>query len=360
MNIEISNLKTHFLCKNDENDEILKRKYRTKIVNYCFYSINEANISNKIKKIPYYSNYFSILEDYDFINVTNIDDKIIEKVQLLDKSTKYLLFKYKNHFVSFTEDLLTFDDFLFNFKESKKLIFNVISSFSYLLKSLIYLQEQKVCFFQLSPENIIFDEEFKGKPLIHNFQTSLQISKLNEEYITNIIKKTADYSFKPLEVHVLFYLIQNDIRTISYSVIEEIVENFINNLSILSFFSQIYRENYKNSCIDSLKKYINKPKNEIITNILEYNDKWDVYSVSVLYLHIFASISKIFSLKNTFISKFSIELSKCCHPDPSKRITLAELLETHDNLLDLQKDWSFVNSLDNKKMTKLWDLLLQK
>jgi hypothetical protein len=350
MNIEISNLKTHFLCKNVETPD---KKYRTKIVNYCFYSINEANISNKIKKIPYYTNYYSILEDYDFINISNIDEKIVEKVNLLDKSNKYLLFKYKNHLTTFSQDLTSFDDFLFNFKESKILIFNVISSFSYLLQSLIYLQDQKVCFFQLSPENIIFSEEIREKPLIHNFQMSLQISKLNEDYITNIIKKTTDYSFKPLEVHVLFYLIQNNIITISYSIIEEIVEVFINNLSILSFFSQDYRENYKNLAISFLKKYINRPKKEIIANILEYNDKWDVYSISVLYLHIFASISKVFSLKGTFISKISIELSKCCHPDPSKRMSLAELVETHDKLLDLQKDWSFVNLLDNKKMKNL-------
>ena len=355
MNIEISNLKTHFLCKNDENTD--KKKYRTKIVSYCFYSINEANISDKIKKIPYYSNYYSILEDYDFINISNIDERIVEKVKLLDKSNKYLLFKYKNHLTSFSEDLTSFGDFLFNFKESKILICNVISSFSYLLQSLIYLQEQKVCFFQLSPENIIFCEELREKPLLHNFQTSLQVSKLNEDYITNIIKKTTDYSFKPLEVHVLFYLIQNDIITISYSIIEEIIEAFMNNLSILSFFSQSYRENYKNWGIAFLRQYINKPKKEIIANILEYNDKWDVYSISVLYLHIFASISKVFSLKGTFISKISIELSKCCHPDPSKRMSLGELLETHDKLLDLQKDWSFVNSLDNKKMKKLWDIL---
>jgi hypothetical protein len=355
MNIEISNLKRHFLSKNIENVD--KKIYRTKIVNHCFYSINEANICNKIKKIPYYSNYYSILEDYDFINISNIDERIVEKVELLDKSNKYLLFKYKNHLTYFSEDLTSFDDFLFNFKESKILICNVISSFSYLLQSLIYLQEQKLCFFQLSPENIIFGEELREKPLLYNFQTSLQVSKLNEDYITNIIKKTTNYSFKPIEVHVLFYLIQNDIITISYSIIEEIVEVFMNNLSILSFFSQSYRDNYKNLAIVFLRQYINKPKKEIIANILEYNDKWDIYSISVLYLHVFASISKVFSLKGTFISKISIELSKCCHPDPSKRMSLAELLETHDNLLDLQKDWSFVNSLDNKKMKKLWDIL---
>jgi hypothetical protein len=355
MNIELSNLKKHFFYKNNIINN--KKKYKTKIVEYCFYAINEANISNKIKKIPYYSNYYSILEDYDTINIRNIDDKINKNVQLLDKNKKYLLFTYKNHINSLTEELTYFNDYLFKFKNSKILIFSLISSFSCLLDSLIQIEDNNICFFQLSSENILFDEEIREKPLLTNFQLSLQISKLNEEYIANIIKKTQDYSLKPLEVHILFYLIENNIKTISYSIIEEIVEFFIENLSILAFFSQNYKDTYKSQCIDCLKKYINKSKNEIIADILKQYKKWDVYSVSVLYLHIFANISQVFSLKQTFISKFSIELMKGCHPDPLKRINLCELKYIFNNLLDLQKDWSFVNTLDNRKIVKLLEVL---
>ena len=210
-----------------------------------------------------------------------------------------------------------------------------------------------VVFFQLSPQNIVFLENCREKPLLHNFQLSLQVSKLNEEYITNIIKKTKDYSLKPLEVHVLFYLIENNMNTMSYSFIEEIVEVFMKNLSIMTFFSQSYIENYHKSCINSLKKYINKPKREIVLDILTNYDKWDVYSISVLYLNIFASISKTFSLKDTFINKISLTLSKNIHPDPSKRENLCELMENYEKLLNC--DWSFVNSLDNTKINELWN-----
>ena len=349
MNINISGLKKHFFCK--KSDETHKKdKKKTKIVNYCFYSINEATISNKIEKIPYYTNYYSILTSYDFINISSIKEQFIEKTALLDESKKYLLFTYS----AFS---LTFGDFLIQFKEPKLFIFNMITTFSYLLKSLIQLQVQNICFFQLSPENIVFTEEMRENPLLHNFQLSLQISKLNVEYITNIIKKTKDYSFKPLEVHVLFYLIENTIETISYSFIEEIVEVFMQNLSILSFFSQSYRENYKNACILSLKKYMNMSKTEIILDILKYSTSWDIYSLSVLYLHIFANISKIFSLKQTFISKITLELSKNIHPNPSKRCNLTELLDAHNKLLYSQMDWSFINQLDSKKMHDLWEIL---
>jgi hypothetical protein len=344
MNINTFGLKSHFFNENPISNKNGKKK--TKIVNYCFYSINEVNIANKIKKIPYYSNYYSILDDYDFINISTIREKVVEKVELLDETKKYLLLTYNTH-------LFTFDDFLTEFKKPKQLIYYIISSFYYLLQSLAKLEDQNIVFFQLSSENIVFPETSREKPLLHNFQLSLQVSKLNEGYITNIIKKTSNYSLKPLEIHVLFYFIENDLNTISYSFIEEIVEVFIKNLSILSFFSENYRENYRKYCIYSLKKYINKTKTEIITDILNYYDKWDTYSISVLYLHIFATISKVFSLKSTFINKICIELSSNIHPDPSKRDSLDEFIKKSEKLLNC--DWSFINSLDNKKMHQLWD-----
>jgi hypothetical protein len=346
MNIYTTGLKRHFFQENKVlNKTKEKSKVKTKIVNYCFYSINEVNITNKIKKIPLFLSYYSILKDYDFINISTLQEKVVEKVKLLDESKKYLLFRYDTY-------LLTFDDFLLEFKEPKHLVFNIILSFSYLLNSLHQLENQNIVFFQLSSENIVFIETCKDKPLLRNFQLSLQVSKLNEEYITNIIKKTENYSLKPLEVHILFYLIENDMNTISYSFIEEIVEVFMKNLLILSFFSQSYRENYRNACIHSLKKYINKPKSYIITDILTYYHTWDVYSISVLYLNIFTNISKVFSLKGTFLNKIMIELSRNIHPDPMKRESLDEVIQKTKKLLNC--DWSFINSLDIHKMTALW------
>jgi len=345
MNINVSGLKNHFL--NEKSEEQIIEKKKTKIVNYCFYSINEANISHKIKKIPYYTNYYSIIESYDFINISAIREQFVEKAELLDESKKYLLFTYNPFSIHF-------GDFLTQFNEPKLLIFNMINTFSYLLQSLLQLQEQNICFFQLSHENIVFTKELRENPLLCNFQLSLQVSKLNVEYITNIIRKTKDYGLKPLEVHVLFYLIENNLETISYSFIEEIVEVFMQNLSILCLFSQSYRENYKNACITFLKKYMNIPKNEIILDILNYYATWDIYGISILYIHVFTSISKAFSLKQTFINKITLELSKNIHPDPSKRSTLVGLQEEYNKLFNLQKDWTFIKELDISKMCELW------
>ena len=353
-NIEITNINTHFFFdseKSKENKENKENKqYKTKLVSYCFNTINEVNISDKIKKMRYYSNNYAVVEDYDFINITQLNEQIIEKLNLSDKN-QYLIFKYKN------QQLIRFNDFLLNIYNPKLFILHTIESFSYLLKSLIQLNENNICFFNLSPENIVFNLDCGEKPIIVNFSSSLQISKLNESYISNIIDKLDTYTHKPLEVHILFYLIKNDISTISYSFIEEVTEIFIKNLSVLTLFSDNYKESYKAGCIEYLKKYINKPKSDIICDILEQHDKWDVYSISLLYLHIFGNISRVFSLKQNFISKIIMELTKNISVGPSKRSSLENLLENYEKFLNNEKDWSFVNKLSANKMSTLIDIL---
>ena len=253
--------------------------------------------------------------------------------------------------------MVTFNDFLFNIVSPKLFILNVIESFSHLLTSLIQLNDNNICFFNLSPNNIGFDLDCGEKPVIRNFQTSLIVSKLDASYITNIIQKTKDYAHKPLEVHILFYLIKNDISTISYSFIQTVCEVFIKNASFLTFFSEEVVSSYKESCVKSLMKYINKPTNDIILDIIENSDKWDVYSLSVLYLHIFNSISHVFSLQKGFITKISATLFKNTHPDPSKRQSLKQLAEYYDGLFAVETNWGFVNKLSLNKMPELFDLL---
>ena len=343
-NIELCGLNSHFFLKNDKKKNEIRETYKTKIVKYGFYSVNEAQICEKIKVLPNCANNYLIVDNYEFINISQLNKNYIEKLNLNDK-TRYLVFNYKNI------DFIHFNDFLFQFNTIKLLIFNIIESFSHLLRNLYELNENNICFFNLCPQNIIFYGE---KPILCNFQYSLQFSKLNENYFTKIIDNLDDfYIYKPLEVHVVFYLIKNDLNTISYSFIEEICEIYTNNLTVLQFFSQKYVESYKKACIETLKPYVNKNKGEIIEDLLQYINTWDLYSLSVLYMHIIGNILKIFSLQETFISKIFLELSKNIHPKPLERHDLESMREIYNKLFNEEKCWKYINNLKNDKMIKL-------
>lgn len=350
--IEINQLNKPVTIKtNPTNKTNLTNK--TRICLYNFFSINESNICYKIKEIPYYFNYYKILIDYDFIQIGELGEKVLEKLENVYKNDeKVLLFQYKNDY-----KYIKLNDFLFNLNTPKKLIFHVLESYSYLLNSLIKLNDNNICFFNLSCENIVFDNDCGDKPILQNFDKSLQLCKLNELYITNIIKKIKEYSNKPLEVHLLFYLIENNLTTISYSFVEEITEVFVKKLNILTLFTQSYKENYKRECIHFLQKYINKSKSDIICDILEYYDTWDSYSLSILYLHIFGNISQVFSLKGTLISKLSINLFKNINPDPSKREKLKETFNKYEKTFKEYTDWSYINLITPDKLQRLYQIL---
>jgi len=343
-NINISTINKYFF----QNKEKTISNYRTKIVNYSHFSINEANISHKIKKIPYYSNFFTILDDYEELNISQLNENIIEKLKNIDNS-QYFLFKYSD------KNSIDFVDFIYGFTSIKKLIFDIINSFQHLLSGLRILNENNICFFDISPKNIVFLENFRDKPVIRNFKFSLSVKKLDYTYFSNILNKLEDFTYQPLEIHILYYFIKHDIKTISYGFIEEFCENYVENLNILRLFSENYKKSYKEHCIITMKKYINIPKTKIIDDILERNDKWDVYGFSMIYLQIFGCISRIFSLKGTFISKITLELSKNLHPNSDKRMSLEETLESFNKLLNEEENWSFVNYLDNLKLNQLFD-----
>jgi hypothetical protein len=350
-NININEIHKYFSQNSKSTFKKENNNYcRTKIINYSYFSVNEATICHKISKIPYYSNYFSILQDYELLNISQLNDDFINKLKNIN-DTKYYLFKYDDRYS------ITFSDFIYNHTSIKLLLFNLINSISHILLGLDLLNKNNICFFNITPQNIIFLKSYREKPVLSNFSLSLYLNKLDYNYFSTILNKLEDFTYQPLEVNILFYFVNNNMITISYSFIEEFCENYMKNISILNLFSENYKKKYKEACIETMKKYINKPKQYIIDDILERNDKWDVYAISVIYIQLFGYISHIFSLKATFISKITLELSKNIHPDSNKRMTLEKTNEIVNKLFNEQKDWSFVNNLDNTKLQQLFDTL---
>jgi len=327
-----------------KKEEMIENEERNKIKLYDFSCLNEIQISEKIKKnLPNYASYFDILTEYSNIKLSSSE--------LEDTAKKHLLIQYS------CEKRVKFYDFLLNLPEPKLFVFHIIDSYSYLIRSLIMLNAKNICFFNLTSEKILFDA-VSLKPLLHDVEYSLYTRNLNEDYLCKIVDKIDDFSNMPLEIHVIFYLIKNNENTLSYSIISEICDNFLKNTRVLSIFSQIYRDNFKISCIETLKKYINLPKKDIIGNILSFSGTWDNYCLSILFLEIIGNMSRVFSLKDNFITKFSILLSKNINPVPSKREELSETLNKYNRLFIEYPDWSFINSFSDEKMELLIEKLL--
>jgi hypothetical protein len=325
----------------------------SKINMYDFFSINEIQISEKIKEIPNFAYYYLIIEKYNFIKLGEINEAIIETSDMINNDKeKYILLQYPTHN---SKKVVNFVDFLFTFQQPKHFFFHLFDTYSSLLNTFYLLQKKSICFFDLSCEHILFYEN--GKPLLQNINNSLLVNNLDEMYISNIIRKVTDYTCKPLEVYVLFYLIINKEETLSYHYINIIVTFFIENMNVLTLFSKKYQETYKQTCIDCLQKYINQPKIVIIQDILKYCGTWDNYSLSIIYLHLIGNIIRVFSLKENIMNEILLLLVKNISPEPYKRETLIDTQKKYEKILYTFTNWEFVKELSTYKLQQFYKLL---
>ena len=350
-----------FFSRKKKEEPELEERNNIKTHDFCF--LNEVQISEQIKRVlPNYANYFDVLTDYSNINESSnpafLEDEDDEKYEYSDEEDEEIVISTEKHvLVNYNNEYrINFYSFIFNLPTPKILIFHIIDSYSYLIRSLLMLKENNICFFNITGEKIVYNARTL-KPLLHDFEHSIDTKSLNSDYLCKIVDKIEDFSNMPLEIHVIFYLIKNNESSLSYSIITEICDNFVENMSVLSIFSQKYQDNFKLSCIETLKKYINVSKIDIINDILTFSETWDNYGISMLFLEIVGNITKVFSLTNNFLTKFSILLSKNINPVPSKREELSETFNKYERLFIEYPDWSFVNSISDEKMELLMEKL---
>jgi hypothetical protein len=338
-NINLSNIQLHF-SQQPQSEEKNNKRYEIKSHN--FLSINEVNICRMLLQIPNYENYFNILDNYKPLDRRDID---------IEETTNYFLFEYSD------KNSIDFIDFIYSFQSIKKLIMYSINTMTHLLNGLNILNTYQICFFDLSPTNIFFLEDYSEKPVLSNFQKSFYISKLDASYLSNIVNTFEDLTYQPFEIHVFHYILrENSEQIMSATQIEEFCENFTNEVPFLRFFSNNYKQAYKLECIEVLKNYMClSNNNEIITNIIKSHDKWCPYGISLVFFQVFVCIVKVFSLKNTILNKIVIELAKNLQPNSDKRYTLKETLHLIEQLLNGENNWTFVNRLNHSKMRELFD-----
>ena len=332
-------LKQNFILNNDSQKKEDNSPTDTHTIKELTFSIiNEIKLCNKIKTIPYCFNDYKIVVSYNHIREFKRLSKIIDETK-----GQYVMLKYN------VQDIQQYNlkDYLIGIPTPKEVILFSLETYLYLLNNLLVFQQNKISFFDLHHNNI-YITKYKN-PILSNFENSILIQELNEEYITKIIKSTSDFTYKPLEVHLLFYLIINNESSLSSSLSYEICEHFMKNMHVLSLFDQTIREKYKKECTTSLNKYINKSRSVIITDIIKYSNTWDNYGLSILYLHIFFVELNSFSLKEGFMTDFLNILFKNISANPSNRLSLEDTLNSYNMLFEENNNWSYINKIQYDK-----------
>jgi hypothetical protein len=325
--IEVEQIPFFLSSEKKEKEKKNKKEKKTSICLFDESCKNHLLISQKIQKIENYQDYYRILEK-------------AEKVGLGEKSlSSHVLLTYliKDTDVSFSSFLLHQN------KNPKEILFYLQDSYQYLLKSIKILHNHSICYFGVSSQTIIFDSNI---PRLNNFESSFLITNDNQINKTmHQIRNLQNFSFQPLEVHVLYYFLNNELTTLSSTQIEDICSYYVNSVPIFSLFSESYREKYKEKCLKTLNKYVNQNQTFIVDELTKFCNTWDNYALTILYLHLLETIIHRFSLENTFFNGWMKILKKYLDPDPEQRKSLEFIMKKWDSLYEEYPNWKFVKSI---------------
>lgn len=318
-------------CKGIEDNN---KNFVSKLTLHDKNSIREIDIGKKIQKIKNYMNNFNPVIKSCIIEQKKIKSTSSTKqCELFTKNKKYkkkiiiLKMPYING--------ISLLDHMINTKNSQFIVNNIISSYSYLLKSIAILKKNKICHFDIKGDNILFDNQ-KKLPIIIDFGLSIDTTTISLNNLTKFFYVFApEYYFWPLEVHYLNFLLHKNINP-SKQDLQNIAKEYTNNNRALLPFSDKFKIKFQRLCYVQLKYYNNI--DEIVKRInllLNYWKTWDNYGISIMFLKIIRYIfyNNGFT-KNKFITFFSQLLLKNMHPDPLSRMSPIQTLQFFNTFLN--------------------------
>jgi len=283
---------------------------------------NEIKMSDSIKKIKNYELYFKPIKNFKLMSLFELQD-ISKDLYFLNE------YEYLDN-----EKYIFFNDYFNKPVLSKKYILNIITSYKYLLNSILILDENRIINLDLYPKNIIFVDEKKS--IITNFGRSFINSSEKIENIDFLLKEyNASNIYIPLEAQLICYMNEMKIQSLSYENIELVINEFNRNMS-LSSISYILNE-------DKYLSLINKPRNFIISSLLMTSNTWNNYGLSILYLQILSILMKDYSKDNkefiNFIKGFYNILLLGL-----ERVKIDNIIELFDKMILSinEKEWNMI------------------
>ena len=286
--------------------------------------LNYIKVSEKINTIPYSRYRYDYILSSSPVNLGQVEDKVIDVVESDSvRVNDYLLCTIGQRS---TTSLFNFFN---NFKRTKIIVYHLIESFSDILDIMLLLNKANICWFDFTPDSIGFGNG--SKPVLRYFDNSILLDNNFSITLKEILKNVDidDFTYKPIEVHLLYYLLMNKEPVVTAEAVEIVKTNFATKR----------RLDVTKLCY--IDKYVGYSTDEVIADMKP--NTWDSYIFCSMYIDLLRQIDNQMFLKNEIVTNFIIELSKCNEIEPEKRSSLSDLKECCYEVKKNCKKWGFVD-----------------
>jgi hypothetical protein len=352
-NKELNLNSVYFFLSKKENKLTNKKENAYKLVINDFFVINEIEIVKRIHVIIYYKTHFHVFNKISYTNISLFEHESAFPVskQIL-RDDKHILLEFG------TEEVIYLKEYLKALSSPRIYIYNIIEIYRHLLRSINLLVHHNIvhnhiCFESIVMQKMAYSDSY-SYALITDFSLSINIAKASmningSDYMKHfIIEFNSSYLEWPMEFHILAYLLTNKLDSLSSYNIHTIIDEVINNHSILKTFGPSIVSSYKEEALQYYQKYINVSYTDILTDILQYSNTWDNYALSIMYLRILIGLHKSIKKDNKFIILFMKLLVTNIHVNPLKRGSIDSTTNKFESIVD---------SLDIKVYKQLIDLM---
>lgn len=263
-----------------EKKKTSNSQFFQKLVPHNFFSSNSIIISKYIiRNIPYYHEFFLPIQSYKNAKISDSDEKFI-----------LIITENKGETKSFYD--------LFYEKNDKKIMNIYFHGFKTLLLTCQIMIQHGLVHFDVSPNTISFVDD---RPYLHNFSHGFQLSNMTDERKSKLFEKSSSYNIHyPPSYHILNYIIQNNLKEVSASVVDYILQEYIENAVIQKLN---FSENDWNHFRNFWSRYLINKKNEQL--LWKESLHWDTYSIFILHLEFLPRENS-----NIILEKFSEFLKK--------------------------------------------------
>lgn len=282
-----------------------KKNFVSKLTILNEVSQTEIDIGKILKKVPHYEDDFILVERHCPIQY-NALSKMKQGCDMIKKNKQFVLLY--SRYVESKE--------LYDYLKENTLLIRMFRCFYKLCEKVSTLIENRIVHHDLHLANILYEKETANLYII-DFGLSILVDKLNtEKYLKFIFSRySPDWIWYPLEIHFISYLVQHG--ELTERIVLDTINRYLKDHRVFSLFNYYIKE-YKVKSLEFFLPLISLSRDECLSVLLQFWDKWDYFDISLRFLNLYGK-------NGVDYPEYLDILFSMVHPNPEKRPNVLEL-----------------------------------